>query len=159
IGFTDRVEAFVPPRSGRKHVLAVVQNILTHRPRSRETNLSVALETMARLGRRHAVVILISDYIDAGLAGERGDRFERALKLVRRRNDVIPVRVEDPIELALPNLGLIAVEDLELLERGGIRLIDLGGRRAKRYREQVAREREAFDRLMNRLRLETMTIR
>ena len=159
IGFTDKVEAFVPPRSGRKHVLAVVQNTLTHRPSSRETNLSVGLETMAQLGRRHAVVILISDFIDAGLSGDRGDRFERALKLVRRRNDVIPVRVEDPIELALPNLGLLAVEDLELLERGGIRLVDLGGRRARRYREQVAREREAFDKLMNRLRLETMTIR
>lgn len=156
IGFTDAVEVFVPPRSGRKHVLAVVQNILTHRPRSRETNLSVPLETMAQMGRRHAVVILISDFIDAGLTDSR---FERALKLVRRRNDVIPVRVEDPIEIALPNLGLLAVEDLELLGRGGIRLVDLGGRRAKRYREQVAREREAFDKLMNRLRLETMTIR
>jgi uncharacterized protein (DUF58 family) len=186
IGFTDRVEVFVPPRSGRKHVLAVVQNILTHRPRSRETDLSVALETMARLGRRHAVVILISDFIDAGLGtsptaarlplgralgegaaahaaepgvGQAAKRFERALKLVRRRNDVIPVRVEDPIELSLPNLGLVAVEDLELLELGGIRLVDLGGRRARRYREQVARERESFDKLMNRLRLETMTIR
>ncbi|HVI02112.1 MAG TPA: DUF58 domain-containing protein [Enhygromyxa sp.] len=156
IGFTDAVEVFVPPRSGRKHVLAVVQNILTHRPRSRETSLSVPLETMARMGRRHAVVILISDFIDAGLTEPR---FEKALKLVRRRNDVIPVRVEDPIEISLPNLGLVALEDLELLGRGGIRLIDLGGRRAKRYREQVAREREAFDKLMNRLRLETMTIR
>jgi uncharacterized protein (DUF58 family) len=156
IGFTDAVEVFVPPRSGRKHVLAVVQNILTHRPRSRETNLSAPLETMARLGRRNAVVILISDFIDAGITEPH---FERALKLVRRRNDVIPVRVEDPIELALPNLGLVAVEDLELLGRGGIRLVDLGGRRARRYREQVARERESFDKLMNRLRLETMTIR
>lgn len=162
IGFTDAVEVFVPPRSGRKHVLAVVQNILTHRPRSRETDLSVALETMARLGRRHAVVILISDFIGAGLvdgANTRGAKFERALKLVRRRNDVIPVRVEDPIELELPKLGILAVEDLELLERGGIRLVDLGGRRAKRYRDQVIREREAFDQLMNRLRLEAMTIR
>jgi uncharacterized protein (DUF58 family) len=159
IGFTDKVEVFVPPRSGRKHVLAVVQHILTHRPRSRETDLGVALETMARLGRRQAVVVLISDFIDAGLEGPSGASFERALKLVRRRNDVIPVRVEDPIELSLPNLGLVAVEDLELLERGGIRLVDLGGRRARRYREQVAREREAFDKLMNRLRLETMTIR
>ena len=161
IGFSDRVEVFVPPRSGRKHVLAVVQQILTHRPKSRETDLTVALETMARLGRRHAVVILISDFIDAGLsdASGRGAAFERALKLVRRSNDVIPVRVEDPIELALPKLGLVAVEDLELLDRGGIRLVDLGGRRAARYRDQVEAERRAFDKLMNRLRLETMTIR
>lgn len=175
IGFSDRVEVFVPPRSGRKHVLAVVQKILTHPSQSRATDLTVGLETMARLGRRHAVVILISDFIDAGLADTRGllrraaardhapsDRaaaFERALKLVRRRNDVIPVRVEDPIELELPALGLVAVEDLELLEAGGVHLVDLGGRRAKRYRDQVAREREAFDKLMNRLRLETMSIR
>ena len=167
IGFTDGVEVFVPPRSGRKHVLAVVQTILTHRPRSRSTDLSVALETMARLGRRHAVVILISDFIDAGLSTGQaaGARFERALKMVRRQNDVIPVRVEDPIELALPELGLVAVEDLELLDGGGVRVVDFGGRwfgggrRAKRYREQVAREREAFDKLMNRLRLEAMSIR
>ncbi|PRP96299.1 DUF58 domain-containing protein [Enhygromyxa salina] len=173
IGFSDRVEVFVPPRSGRKHVLAVVQHILTHPPASRRTDLTVGLETMARLGRRHAVVILISDFIDAGLgdaglggagpgqagSGNRAAAFERALKLVRRRNDMIPVRVEDPIELDLPNLGLVSVEDLELLELGGISVIDLGGRRAKRYREQVAREREGFDKLMNRLRLEAMTIR
>ena len=164
IGFSDRVEVFVPPRSGRKHVLAVVQQILTHQPSSRQTDLRVALETMARLGRRHAVVILISDFIGAGLTdAHEGPAFERALKLVRRRNDVIPVRVEDPIELELPALGLVSVEDLELLELGGISVIDLGGRwgrrRAKRYREQVANERAAFDKLMNRLRLETMTIR
>ncbi|PRQ03514.1 hypothetical protein ENSA5_15440 [Enhygromyxa salina] len=170
IGFTDRVEVHVPPRSGRKHVLAVVQNILTHRPASRGTDLRVGLETMARLGRRHAVVILISDFIDAGLAetgagqagaglSGRGAAFERALKLVRRRHDLIPVRVEDPIELELPKLGLVAVEDLELLGAAGIRVVDLGGRRAQRYREQVASEREAFDKLMKRLRLETMSIR
>jgi uncharacterized protein (DUF58 family) len=171
IGFSDRVEVFVPPRSGRKHVLAVVQQILTHRPSSRRTDLRVGLETMAQLGRHHSVVILISDFIDSlgggGLAGEHGLAFERALKLVRRRNDVIPVRVEDPIELELPALGLLAVEDLELLEQGGVQLIDLGGwlggrrgsRRARRYREQVAREREAFDKLMHRLQLETMSIR
>jgi uncharacterized protein (DUF58 family) len=166
IGFSDRVEVFVPPRTGRKHVLAVVQKILTHRPSSRRTDLRVGLETMAQLGRHHSVVILISDFIE-GMAGEHGPAFERALKLVRRRNDVIPVRVEDPIELELPALGLLAVEDLELLEQGGVQLIDMGGwfggrrgsRRARRYREQVAREREAFDKLMHRLQLETMSIR
>jgi uncharacterized protein (DUF58 family) len=166
IGFSDRVEVFVPPRTGRKHVLAVVQKILTHRPSSRRTDLRVGLETMAQLGRHHSVVILISDFIE-GMAGEHGPAFERALKLVRRRNDVIPVRVEDPIELELPALGLLAVEDLELLEAGGMQLIDMGGwlsgrrgsRRARRFREQVAREREAFDKLMHRLQLETMSIR
>ncbi len=168
IGFSDRVEVFVPPRSGRKHVLSVVQQILTHRPQSRRTDVAVALATMSRLRRKHSVVVLISDFIDVGLgeAGPAGEAkaaaFERALKLVRRRNDVIPVRVEDPIELELPNLGLVAVEDLELLEHGGVSLVDLGGlrgRRNRRYRELVARERKGFDQLMRRLRLEAMSLR
>lgn len=168
IGFTDQVEVFVPPRSGRKHVLAVVQQILTHRPRSRQTDPAVALETMARLGRHHAVTILISDFIDcidpapsgarSTTPGAKKPRFERALELVRRRNDVIPVRVEDPLELELPDLGLVAIEDLELLEQAGIAMIDFGGKRAKQFRDEVARERAAFDALMRRLRLDTISI-
>jgi hypothetical protein len=125
---------------------------------------------MARLGRHHAVTILISDFIDCidpAPSGARAStpgvvankpRFERALELVRRRNDVIPVRVEDPLELELPALGLVAIEDLELLEQAGISMIDFGGKRAKQFRDEVARERAAFDALMRRLRLDTISI-
>jgi len=159
IGFTDRVEVFVPPRSGRKHVLAVVQRVLTHRPEHRGTRPAAALEYFARLGRSHAVVALISDFVDDPRAGGDDAGFERALKLVRRRNEIIPVRVEDPIELELPALGLVALEDLELAGFGGDRFVDLGRGRARRYRETVAAERERFDKLMRRLRLEPVSLR
>ncbi len=159
IGFTDRVEVFVPPRSGRKHVLAVVQRVLTHEPEHRGTRPAAALEYFARLGRSHAVVALISDFVEDAQGGSDEAAFERALKLVRRRNEIIPVRVEDPIELELPALGLVAVEDLELLGVGGDSFIDLGRRRAARYRDTVAAERDKFDKLMRRLRLETVSIR
>jgi len=159
IGFSDRVEVFVPPRSGRKHVLSVVQQVLTHRGESRKTDAAEALRYMARLGRRSAVVVLISDFIDAiEGSGDGNSDFERALKLVRRRNDVIPVRVEDPIELELPALGLVAVEDLELLGLGGDRFVDLSRRRAKRYAQGVSAERQAFDRAMQRLRIESLSV-
>jgi uncharacterized protein (DUF58 family) len=157
IGFTDRVEVFIPPRSGRKHVLAVIQHVLTHLPEHRGTRPAAALEYMARLGRSNAVVIVISDFLDA--TPENDPSFERALKMVRRRNDVIPVRVEDPLELELPAVGLVAVEDLELLELGGDQILDLSARGVRRYRERVERERERFDQLMRRLRLESMSIR
>jgi uncharacterized protein (DUF58 family) len=159
IGFTDRVEVFVPPRSGRKHVLAVVQRVLTHEPEHRGTRPAAALEYFARLGRSHSVVALISDFVEDHAAGGDEAAFERALKLVRRRNEIIPVRVEDPIELELPPLGLVAVEDLELLGLGGDRFVDLTRARAQRYRDTVAAERERFDKLMRRLRLETASIR
>lgn len=175
IGYTDRIELVVPPRKGRKHVLAVVQQVLSHQPKGRGTDHSCGLEYFAKLGTSGAVLIAISDFIAAvepspdnggpkaggTSASARVSRFERALKLVRRRNDVIPVRVEDPIELDLPALGLISVEDLEMLGMSGAGqgLVDLSGARVRKYSAGVAAERETFARLMKRLRLETLSIR
>ncbi len=165
IGFTDRVEVFVPPRSGRKHVLAVISRVLQHEPESRKTDPTVALEYLARLSKGQGVAILVSDFLDTlGDANTEADRlkarrFEHALKIARRRHDVIPIRVEDPLELELPALGIITVEDLELLELGGDTVIDLGRSQAERYRRHVHEERRAFDGLMRKLSLDTMSIR
>lgn len=162
IGFTDRVEVFVPPRSGRKHVLSVIQRVLSHEPESRETQAVVALEYLARLHKGHSVAVLISDFVDA--AAEDGDgasrkRLEHALKVAKRRHDVIPIRVEDPIELELPALGLLSIEDLELLGGGGDTFVDLSAGSAKRYKAQVDAERGHFDALMRKLSLPTVSIR
>ncbi|MCX4246053.1 DUF58 domain-containing protein [Paraliomyxa miuraensis] len=170
IGFTDRVEVFVPPRSGRKHVLAVIQRVLSHVPEHRGTSPAVALEYLSRLHKGHGVAIVISDFVDA-LGGERSGgggeggteaeekRLEHALKVAKRRHDVIPIRVEDPLELELPALGLLTVEDLELLDLGGDHVIDLSASQAKRYRGEVEAERRRIDRLMRKLSLPMMSIR
>jgi uncharacterized protein (DUF58 family) len=158
IGFTDRVEVFVPPRKGRKHVLAVVQRVLTHQPQRRGTKASAGLEYLVRIAKGHAVAVLVSDFVDA----TNDTRFEHALELVRRRHDVIPIRVEDPIELALPPLGILAVEDLELLDHDGVAsdwVVDLGRGAAKRYEAEVARERMQFEKLMRKLALATVNVR
>jgi uncharacterized protein (DUF58 family) len=169
IGFTDRVEVFVPPRSGRKHVLAVIQRVLSHAPEHRGTSPAVALEYLARLRTGHGVAIVVSDFIDALDHGPQGaseesepeaeKRLEHALKVAKRRHDVIPIRVEDPLELELPALGLLTVEDLELLELAGDSVVDLGAGRAERYRNEVQAERRRIDRLMRKLSLPMMSIR
>lgn len=163
IGFTDEVEVFVPPRSGRKHVLAVVQQLLTHEARHRGTRPAAGLEYLARLARGHTVAILISDFVDVlpdePARADEARAFEHALKVVRRRHDLIPIRVEDPVELDLPALGLVALEDLELLGLGGDYFVDMSPRRAARYRERVTAERERVDQLLRKLRLDGMSIR
>lgn len=157
VGFTDEVELFVPPRSGRKHVLAVISRILGHRPQRAGTRPEVALEYLARMGRGNAVVPLISDFI--GAVPEAGSpRFERALKVVRRRNDLIPIRVEDPLDRTLPALGLISPEDLEALGVVPGGAFDLSPRRARRYAEAATADVERFEALMARLRLEAMSV-
>lgn len=161
IGFTDRVEVFVPPRSGRKHVLSVIQRVLSHVPEHRGTSPAVALEYLVRLHKGHGVAILVSDFVDALGEGDPQDvmRLEHSLKVAKRRHDIIPIRVEDPLELELPALGLLTVEDLELLELGGDHVIDLGRSSAQRYRIEVGEERRRIDRLMRKLSLPMMSVR
>lgn len=159
IGFTDQVEVFVPPRSGRKHVLSVIQRVLTHEPQSRQTSAVVALEYLARLHKGHSVAVLISDFVDdSDVDAQARTRLEHALKVAKRRHDLIPIRVEDPIELSLPEVGLLAVEDLELLGLGDDLFVDLSRGNAKRFAAQVQAEREAFDTLMRKLSLPTVSI-
>ena len=162
IGFTDRVEVFVPPRSGRKHVLAVIQRVLTHEPQHRGTSVVEGLEYLARLHKSHSVAVIISDFVDATSLEDNAaseGRLEHALKVARRRHDIIPIRVEDPIEVDLPQLGLVAAEDLELLELHATSFVDLSKSGVSRYRKQVGRERLRFERLMRKLSLPTVSLR
>jgi len=119
--FTDRIERYVPPRRGRRHVLAVVRDLLWHRPQSRGTDLAGALTFLSRVAVKHAIVFLISDF--------RATGFERALRLAHRKHDVIAIHVRDPREETLPPVGLLSLEDAETGER---RLVDTGSERVRK---------------------------
>lgn len=105
LAFTDRIEKFIPPKKGASHVLRLVRELLQFSPEGKGTNLAKALEYVGRVNRRRAIVFLVSDFIDEG--------YEKPLRLVARRNDLIAVSVRDPREIELPNVGLIALEDAE----------------------------------------------
>ncbi|RMG99524.1 MAG: DUF58 domain-containing protein [Deltaproteobacteria bacterium] len=150
IGFTDRVEVFVPPRKGRKHVLSVLSRILSHEPESPGTDPAGALEYLSRLRHGTTVSIFVSDFVCDPPPGV-DPRFERALKIANRNHDIIPVRVEDPIEHELPRLGLVALEDLEAPRARGF--VDLGPRGRRRYAVEVGEERRSLERLFRRLSL------
>jgi uncharacterized protein (DUF58 family) len=115
VAFTDEVEVFVPPKKGRKHVLRIIDEILTLEPKRRGTRLSAALDFVGQVARRKSVVMLISDFLDG--------QFERALQIAARRHDLIPLSVSDPAEGTLPDLGLLLLEDTE---GGGLLALDSG---------------------------------
>ena len=138
---TDKVERFVPPKKGRRHVLRVIGEILAFQPVSRGTDLAEGLDMLAKIARRRSVVFLVSDFLSTG--------WETAMRIARQRHEVVPVVVGDPLERALPNVGLLALEDLET---GEIVEIDTSGRAGqeftRRAREQ-ARDREQVLRRLN----------
>lgn len=103
--FTDQVELYVPPRKGRKHVLRVIREIVEAEPTGRKTSIAGALAFMSRVQKRKSVCFLLSDFIDEG--------WEQSLRIAMAKHDVVAMRVSDPAELELPNLGLIEMVDAE----------------------------------------------
>lgn len=103
--FTDRVERYLPPRTGRRQALALVAAVLGHVPRGRRTSIRRALESLGSALRRRATVFLVSDFLDEG--------FERALRIAARRHDVVALPIRDPAETRLPEVGWLVCEDAE----------------------------------------------
>jgi uncharacterized protein (DUF58 family) len=130
--FTDRVERFLRPQKGRKHVLRVIREALFFRPEGTGTSIAAALEHISNVQKRRAVVFLISDFIDSGYA--------HLLATTARRHDLIAVSMTDPRERELPpSAGLVQLEDAET---GELRLVDTSSRRVRRAYEEDARGRE-----------------
>lgn len=130
--FTDRVERYVPPKKGTKHVLRLIRELLYHEPKGLGTDIAAALDYLNHVTIRKSVCFLVSDFLGAD--------FERSLRIARRRHDLIPVLVRDPRESELPPVGLIELEDAETGERT---LVDAGSRRVRRrFRETAERRQE-----------------
>jgi uncharacterized protein (DUF58 family) len=105
VQFTDRVEHFVPPRKGTRHVLRLIRDILFYEPKHTGTNLREALDFLNRVLRRRTIVFFLSDFLDRG--------FDRAFQRTGRRHDLVAIRIADPREEELPDVGLVEVEDPE----------------------------------------------
>lgn len=137
--FTDRIELFIPPKKGSRHILRLIRELLGFTMPKRRTNIPLALDYIAKVVRKRATVFLVSDFIGAD--------FQKPLSLLNKRHDVIAVPVRDRVEVAMPAVGLIEVQDAET---GQIMLVDTSSRRFRtRYGEHSSRR---FNELKNALR-------
>jgi len=138
IAFTDRVERFVPPRKGLRHVLRLIRDVLFFQPSRKGTSIREALDYLNHVLHRRAIVFLLSDFMDSG--------YEKALKQTARRHDLIAIRVFDPREESLPAVGLIQLEDAET---GQQVLLDTSSRKVREaYAAEAVRRTEALRQLM-----------
>lgn len=146
--FTDKVETFIPPRKGRKHVLRVIKEILAPDIEARKTSIAAALEYLARVSNQRSVTFLISDFLDTD--------YEQALKIAHRRHEIIPLVLVDPMESRLPDLGIVHFEDPET---GQIVAVDTSSRAVREaYSAHMARVRRDRDRLFKKLEIDALEI-
>jgi uncharacterized protein (DUF58 family) len=156
--FSDHVEHVVPPRKGRRHALRLIRDVLAFKPAGRGTDIPAALDYAARLLPHRGIIFLLSDFAEAAdvAAAERG-RFEKTLRLVSRRHDVIGIAIADPAELSLPDLGFVAIEDPET---GQLAYVDTGGHGVREiFGVALAKERLATRRLFRRLGVDEIEVR
>jgi len=147
--YTDRIERYLPPKKGRRHVLRVVRDILYHEPQGIGTDTVKTLDVVNHVLHRRAVVFLISDFQMGGDPNVARAQLRRAVRQTNRRHDLIALQIEDPRERQLPNVGIIALEDAETGE-----IIELDTAREavrKRFNELSV---ECAQRLRNDLRTE-----
>lgn len=146
--FTDQMELVLPPRKGRRHVLRAVREVLAFEPEHSRSDLAVPLDYARIAMRRRSVIFLVSDF--------RGPGLERALPILARKHDVIPVVVTDPREHTLPDAGLVLAEDLETGQRHVVDTSDPGIRAAYEARAK-ARVRARTD-IFRRARVDSIDV-
>ena len=103
--FTDKIEKFVPPRKGKTHVLRLVREVLSFEPKGRTTNIKSALEYMNNAIKKKSIVFLISDFMDNG--------YEKILRIVGKKHDLVGIVINDRREFKLPKIGLVKLTDSE----------------------------------------------
>ena len=144
IVFTDRIEKFIPPRKGVRHVLRIIREALYFKPQGRSTDIIAALEYLNRVMARKTIAFLISDFL--GYTSEAHNdaqaRLKKALAVANKRHDVIAVTLNDRREMQLPDCGIIALEDAENGE-----LIHVDSSNPKIVRQY---ERDNFERVKRR---------
>jgi uncharacterized protein (DUF58 family) len=135
--FTDKIEKFVPPRKGKKHVLRVIREVLSFEPKGKATNLKSALEYMNNAIKKKSIVFLISDFIDEG--------YEKILRMVGKKHDLIGVVLNDRREFTLPKIGMIKLNDNETGEERWIDTSDSKVQKTIReMREKITQGRKTL---------------
>ena len=104
--FSDRIEKYIPPKNGRKHILYIIREMLDFKPESRKTDIGGAMEFFTRVMKRRTTAFVLSDFYD------RHDFFKQ-MQIANNKHDVMAIQVYDKWAKALPDVGLVKVVDAE----------------------------------------------
>jgi uncharacterized protein (DUF58 family) len=126
IFFSDKIEKFIPPKKGRKHILYIIRELLDFKADSRKTNIQQALQYLTNVMKRRCTTFVISDFIDS-------NDFENAMTIANRKHDIVAIQVFDKRVAEIPNVGLMRVRDAE---SGDERWIDTSSPIVRRMHHQ-----------------------
>lgn len=147
--FTDKTELWLPPKSGRSHVLRLIREMLAFEPDSRKTDIGAAMDSLAKNLKRKSVIFLISDFICE-------QPYEKQLKMLNMRHDLAAVRVSDQMEVDLPKLSMLSLEDAET---GKISWLDAASEKIRNlFNRNIHEKRRDVTELFLRAKVDVMEL-
>ncbi len=149
IFFTDRIEKFIPPKKGKKHILLIIRELLNFEPPARKTDLAVALKYFNNIQKKKCTSFILSDFVTTD--------YRDSLRIAARRHDIIGVHIHDIRERDLPDVGLIRAQDAET---GKLIWVDTSSEKLRtRYQEHFDNNSETFKQTFLKSGLDTVSIR
>jgi uncharacterized protein (DUF58 family) len=147
--FSDRIENFIPPKKGRSHILMIIRELVSFEPVGKGTNISEALRYLVGVNKKRTTSFLLSDLINSPSDMQK---LEDALKIASSKHDLMAIRVYDKCDAALPDVGIIEVEDAETGERSWL---DTSSRRVREFwAAQYAERNGAISSLLSHNRVD-----
>ncbi|OJU34239.1 MAG: hypothetical protein BGN96_14035 [Bacteroidales bacterium 45-6] len=150
IFFSDKIEKFIPPKKGKKHILFIIRELINFEPENKKTDLQMALKFLTNAIKKRCTAFLISDFIDS-------KEYKDALTIANRKHDIVAVQVYDKLETSLPNVGLMKIEDAET---GAERWIDTSQRKVREsYQNWWSTRQSKMQDSFNRSRVDSVSVR
>lgn len=150
IFFSDKIEKFIPPQKGRRHILYIIRELIDFRPNDRQTDINQALKYLTNAIKKRCTAFLLSDFIDRG-------NYRDALTIANRKHDIVAIQVYDRRETELPAVGLMKVRDAET---GQERWIDSSSKRVREaYRTWWDKRQAEMNAAFQKSRIDAVSIR
>jgi uncharacterized protein (DUF58 family) len=146
--FSDRIEKYIPPKRGRRHVLQVIREILSFKREGKRTDMAQALRYLSRVNKKRSVLFVISDFLAQG--------YEQPIRILSKKHDLIPVLIKDSMEKQLPRLAVVCFEDPET---GDFMEVDLRAEKLRQaYQDIAAVELNSLRKFFRTLRLDHLEL-
>ena len=150
IFFSDKIEKFIPPQKGRRHILYIIRELIDFRPDDRQTDINQALKYLTNAIKKRCTAFVLSDFIDHG-------NYRDALTIANRKHDIVAIQVYDRRETELPAVGLMKVRDAET---GQERWIDSSSKRVREaYRTWWDKRQAEMNAAFQKSRIDAVSIR
>ncbi len=147
--FSDRIEKFIPPQKGKKHILHIIRELIDLHPKSRKTDISMVLKYFSNAIKKKCTAFILSDFIDT-------NDFEQAMLLANKKHDLVALQIYDKRETELPNVGLLKIKDAET---GEIVLVDSSNKAIRDLYQSVWNKKQyKLNQVFNRCRVDNVSI-